>query len=234
MDKSPKSDAMALAGSVTSSVTAGSPESHAVISHQQSPISVSVSNSDTNTPLMSPRVGSNAVSIPTTLSQVNNVATPQLPGNLVLESVITASIDQMMENDDEAMDVDNRTTSNRTDMIAMENTDKEGMRLAKVAEINEKIENLDTTRLELVPLLLDVIEHVKSGEIAIKDVDNACSRIRLRLNKLQEGRAVVEQQLSEMQTTFPANEQLSEHIATKEASISDIADKIRRFCGPPV
>lgn len=58
----------------------------------------------------------------------------------------------------------------------------------KIAELQEILDKMENTRLELIPLLLDNVEQVKNGELSIKDLDNACGRIRVRLNKLQESR----------------------------------------------
>lgn len=57
-----------------------------------------------------------------------------------------------------------------------------------ITELQKILETMENTRLELVPLLLDNIEQAKNGELSIKDLDNACGRIRVRLNKLQESR----------------------------------------------
>lgn len=53
-----------------------------------------------------------------------------------------------------------------------------------VESIGKQIDEMKATRLELIPVLLESVEQVKSGEIEAREFDNSVGRVRVRLQKL--------------------------------------------------
>ncbi|GAV27455.1 hypothetical protein PMKS-000923 [Pichia membranifaciens] len=102
--------------------------------------------------------------------------------------------------------------------------DDDSVRLSKIQTIQETLEKMENMRLELLPLLLDIIEQVKNGELSIKDVDNACGRIRVRINRLKDSRNTVESGLQrlvdESNGTEHSQHETEQRIKAKSDAIS--------------
>ena len=109
-------------------------------------------------------------------------------------------------------------------------TDDDGVRLSKIQTIQETLEKMENVRLELLPLLLDIIEQVKNGELSIKDVDNACGRIRVRINRLKDSRNTVESGLQrlvdESNGTEHSQHETEERIKAKSDAISRLISAV--------
>ena len=141
---------------------------------------------------------------------------------------ITNNIDQVLENDD-LMDIDDDDDGNKEETKSKEDKKilNERIRDEKLEEMDKQINEMSNINLEIVPLLLDIIEQIKVGDLPVKDADNACGRIRLRLNKLQEIRNQVENGLSSMKSSFPDTDKLQVNIEMKESCLNSISIQIR-------
>lgn len=187
-----------------------------------SPVSVSVANSVLNTP--------NVVSDKP--SQLN-ISAPVLEIDQVIQpdngDMIDVETDHSNTNHNEIKGTNippNLTTSPIKELV----DNKEKIRGDKIRNIEETLDRMENTRLELAPMLLDIVEQVKNGEVSIKDVISACGRLRVRINKLHEDRTVVFEALSSLEKEFNCStdekEQIEGRIANKEQCLSSIADLI--------
>lgn len=116
------------------------------------------------------------------------------------------------------------SSSNKARDDDVDFTDDDSERLNKIQSIHETLEKMENVRLELLPFLLDIIEQVKNGELSIKDVDNACGRIKVRINRLKESRNTVEsglqQLVDESNGTEHSQHETEERIKAKSDAIS--------------
>lgn len=186
---------------------------------------------------------------PISISATNSVVnTPNLIGNKTSQMNISApvlEIDQVMRSGNGNMigvDMDNtKTNFNATGNPTIPSNlpvspvkelveDKERIKRDTIHNIEETLDRMENTRLELAPMLLDIIEQVKNGEVSIKDVVNSCGRLRMRINKLHEDRTVVFDALSSLEKEFNCStnekEQAATRIANKEQCFNSIADLI--------
>lgn len=172
--------------------------SHSTV-QSQSPISVSGSDSV-----------SGITPVPITTTSVNGVNSNILPNSysvgLSIDQVFSEEKENNTVNDGDKMDIDNdgdkKEFHNEMELDKeikkneyAKNEADDSIRTEKLKKLYELLENMENLRLELIPLLLEVVEQVKNGEIPIKDVDNACGRIRVRIGKLEESRTQVESEL---------------------------------------
>lgn len=121
----------------------------------------------------------------------------------------TQNYDENHNDNNDKMDIDekdeNESLQNKINAKERENehdnqnNHDEIAKTEKITELQEILDKMENTRLELIPLLLDNVEQVKNGELSIKDLDNACGRIRVRLNKLQENRNKITEEFQILQ-----------------------------------
>lgn len=170
-------------------------------SHLQSQSPISVSGSDSV---------SGTTPVPIATNSINGVNSNILPNSnavrLSIDQVFSEEQENNTMNDDNKMDIDKdgdgKEINNELELdteikdngSAKREAD-DSIRTEKLMKLYESLENMENLRLELIPLLLGVVEQVKNGEIPIKDVDNACGRIRVRIGKLEESRTWVESEL---------------------------------------
>jgi hypothetical protein len=214
-----------------------------------SPINVPVLNSNVNTP--NSIVSENGESLRNN-SQLN-INTPVLGIEEVIEKFNNKTIinednhnNDMMNIDDNSMKTKMINNNSNNKNVILSNVkvskddlkeiteDKEKLRKERINQIEESLDIMENTRLELVPLLLDIIEQVKNGELSIKDADNACGRIRVRINRLYEDRKVVKTILENLNQEFSCNDlekrQILEKIQKKEDCLESLVTKIsQRF-----
>lgn len=111
------------------------------------------------------------------------------------------------------------------------NLKDDSARMSKIQYIQETLENMENVRLELIPLLLDIVEQVKNGELSIKDVDNACGRIRVRISRLQESRNNAERELQVLEDenngSRHCEQDIEQRIQQKSDAISQLVNAIK-------
>ncbi|KAG0682835.1 hypothetical protein C6P40_000938 [Pichia californica] len=127
----------------------------------------------------------------------NSLLTSVTPASVIVTSAIEDHNDKM--DVDEDVNVNVNEGEELKDLEGSVKDSEENHRFKKLEELQNTLENMEKTRLELIPLLLETVEQVKNGELAIRDVDNACGRIRLRINRLQESRTLVKNELSKLE-----------------------------------
>lgn len=196
---------------------------------QQSPVSISVTNSELNSNTATPALSDIPAMPIMDHSEVNDTTPYFANSNIQGTNTVTKS-DSIVPNSD-IMDVDHEEPGEKLTTADIE--DPEQSRLQILDEIDAKLDLMEDTRLEMVPLLLDIVEQVKTGEISIKDVDNVCGRIRLRLNKLREDRSVVKSELENINSQFRCsadqNESTKQRIAIKERCLDNIIKSIDSY-----
>lgn len=89
--------------------------------------------------------------------------------------------------------------------------------------IGKQIQELETTRLELIPVLLESVEQVKSGEIEAREFDNSIGRVRVRLQKLNGMFNDIETSFQSMEVSSNVPE--ADKIEIKRASLSRFIQK---------
>lgn len=193
---------------------------------QQSPISISVTNS-----AITSNAGTPAFTNFSTVPIAGGSGVPNLASSVLASPVETTTTVKSESNvpSSSLMDIDHEEKPIKDEtIVTRENSEQ--LRLRTLDDIDAKLDLMENTRLEMVPLLLDIIEQVKTGEISIKDVDNVCGRIRLRVNKLREDRRIVESELEKINDQFRCsadeNESTKQHIAIKERCISHLIKSI--------
>lgn len=204
---------------------------------QQSPVSISVTNSVITSHAGTPVVSTLPI---TSLSEISTEkqhtqVTPSVPiDNIYSPSAVLStlvSVNSVLQDKSSAMDLDEPEELEQvTEKVEVTKEDSEHLRLRKLDEIDAKLDAMESIRLETVPILLDIIEQVKNGELSIKDVDNVCGRISLRLNKLSKDRGVVESELDKINNRFRCskeeNESTQQFVAMKAQRILSVIRSI--------
>lgn len=104
----------------------------------------------------------------------------------------------------------------------------------RIEKLKELVSSMENTRLELIPLLLDVVEQVKNGSLSIKDADNACGPIRVRINRLTDWRKSVEDGIKELEKLQDPNINsinnldIKTRIELKNRGIENFVNKIQQ------
>lgn len=201
---------------------------------QQSPMSVSVTNSNANSAVVTPftSVGNEEHGAGLNANGNSNSDPEGVVRVPVAKEQPTTSIDEVMDVDQEGEGEAAPGQQEEVDGTAMAAAeDKQKTRDTKMRTIQDLLDTMEDTRLELVPLLLDTVEEVKSGELPIKDIDNSCARIRVRIGKLHEYRARVETGLREIEAEFNCStrqkQELDDRIRIKEQGLASIVDTLQ-------
>ncbi|CAI8493356.1 unnamed protein product [Pichia kudriavzevii] len=198
--------------------------------------------------VLQPPITEPTTEIAETSSHVNSALNENMVGNREVNHKEEAPTEKRDSNTD-IMDVDEPHNDNlsTTDRMSKElqssssssssvyktDEEKENERLAQLDAIQEEIKKMKITQLELVPILLELMQQVNNGEMLVKDVNNACGRIRVRLNRLREQRLQVQAKLKNVETTYgyfhgeDFQNRIQRNISTKENCLLSLIERIQ-------
>lgn len=91
--------------------------------------------------------------------------------------------------------------------------------------MRKQLDEMESTRLELLPLVLESLERVRSGELSCRDFDNSLGRVRLRVQQMKTGMEALREQFDGLERSGGGMD-IQKRIEVKRSALQRFSQKI--------